>query len=53
MKNKSVKRELNPIQQSLFSKLKDIMLVDQRRLSARIHGIGKIKSQEAQQSSGC
>ena len=50
MKKKSVKRELNPIQQSLFSKLKDIMLVDQRRLSARIHGIGKIKSQEAQQA---
>ena len=50
MKNKSVKRELNPIQLSLFSKLKDIMLVDQRRLSARIHGIGKIKSQEAQQA---
>ena len=50
MKNKSVKRELNPIQQSLFLKLKDIMLVDQRRLSARIHGIGKIKSQEAQQA---
>ena len=50
MKNKSVKRELNLIQQSLFSKLKDIMLVDQRRLSARIHGIGKIKSQEAQQA---
>ena len=50
MKNKSVKRELNLIQQSLFSKLNDIMLVDQRRLSARIHGIGKIKSQEAQQT---
>ena len=50
MKNKSVKRELNPIQQFLFSKLKDVMLVDQRRLSARIHGIGKIKSQEAQQA---
>ena len=26
------------------------MLVDQRRLSARIHGIGKIKSQEAQKA---
>ena len=50
MKNKSVKRELNPIQQSLFSKLNGIMLVDQRHLSARIHGIGKIKSQEAQQA---
>ena len=51
MKNKSVKRELNPIQQSLFSKLKDIMLVDQRRLSRPVFmGIGKIKSQEAQQA---
>ena len=50
MKNKSVKCELNPIQQSLFSQLNDIMLVDQRRLSARIHGIGKIKSLEAQQA---
>ncbi|HHF3643893.1 TPA: ATP-dependent RNA helicase HrpA [Haemophilus influenzae] len=50
MKNKSVKRELNPIQQSLFSKLNDIMLVDQRRLSARIHGIGKIKNLKAQQA---
>ena len=50
MKNKSVKRELNPIQQSLFSQLNDIMLVDQRRLSARIHGIGKIRSLEAQQA---
>ena len=26
------------------------MLMDQRRLSARIRGIGKIKSQEAQQA---
>ena len=46
MKNKSVKRELNPIQQSLFSKLNDVMLVDQRHLSARIHGIGKLKVQK-------
>ena len=50
MKNRSVKHALTPLQQSLFSQLNDIMLVDQRRLSARIHGIGKIKSQEAQQS---
>ena len=50
MKNKSVKCELNPIQQSLFSQLNDIMSVDQRRLSARIHGIGKIRSLEAQQA---
>ena len=50
MKNKSVKREVISLQQSLFSQLNDIMQVDQRRLSARIHGIGKIKSQEAQQA---
>ena len=50
MKNRSVKHALTPLQQSLFSQLHDIMLVDQRRLSARIHGIGKIKNQEAQQA---
>ena len=50
MKNKSVKREVTSLQQSLFSQLNDIMRVDKRRLSARIHGIGKIKSQEAQQA---
>ena len=50
MKNKTVKHELTPLQQSLFSQLIDIMLVDKRRLSARIPGIGKIKSQEAQQA---
>ena len=47
MKNRTVKHELTPLQQSLFSQLIDIMLVDRRRLSARIHGIGKIKNQEA------
>ncbi|KKZ56496.1 ATP-dependent helicase HrpA [Haemophilus haemolyticus] len=50
MKNRSVKHALTPLQQSLFSQLNDIMLVDKRCLSARIHGIGKIKSQEAQQA---
>ncbi len=50
MKNRSVKHALTPLQQSLFSQLNDIMLVDKRRLSAHIHGIGKIKSQEAQQA---
>ncbi|EGF13118.1 MULTISPECIES: ATP-dependent RNA helicase HrpA [Haemophilus] len=50
MKNSSVKHTLTPLQQSLFSQLNDIILVDQRRLSACIHGIGKIKSQEAQQA---
>ena len=50
MKNRTVKHELPPLQQSLFSQLIEIMLADKRRLSARIHGIGKIKSQEAQQA---
>ena len=50
MKNKSVKREGTSLQQSLFSQLNDIMRLDQRRLSARIHGIGKIKNQEVQQA---
>ena len=50
MKNRTVKHELTPLQQSLFSQLNNIMLVDKRRLSACIHGIGKIKSQEAQQA---
>ena len=50
MKNRTVKHELTPLQQSLFSQLNNIMLVDKRRLSARIYGIGKIKSQEAQQA---
>ena len=50
MKNKTVKHELTPLQKSLFSQFVDIMSVDKRRLSARIHGIGKIKSQEAQQA---
>ncbi|WP_109860609.1 ATP-dependent RNA helicase HrpA [Aggregatibacter aphrophilus] len=50
MKNRTVKHKLPPLQQSLFSQLIDIMLADKRRLSARIHGIGKIKSQEAQQT---
>ena len=50
MKNRTVKHELTPLQQSLFSQLIDIMLVDKRRLSTRIHGIGKIKNQEAQQA---
>ena len=50
MKNRTVKHELTALQQSLFSQLIDIMLVDKRRLSARIHGIGKIKKQEAQQA---
>ena len=46
------KLPLTPLQKSLFTLLNqnELILTDQRRLSARIHGIGKIKSQEAQQA---
>ena len=46
------KLPLTPLQKSLFTLLNqnELILTDQRRLSARIHGIGKIKSQEAQQT---
>ncbi|KYK79782.1 RNA helicase [Aggregatibacter actinomycetemcomitans serotype e str. SC936] len=46
----TIKQELNPLQHSLFTQLNDVMLADKRRLSARIHGIGKIKSTDAQQA---
>ena len=45
-----MKLKLNPLQQSLFSQLTDVMLLDKRRIGARIHGIGKIKKQEVQQA---
>ncbi len=44
------KTHINSLTTISFSQLNDIMRVDQRRLSARIRGIGKIKSQEAQQA---
>ena len=46
------KSPLTSLQKSLFTLLNqnELILTDQRRLSARIHGIGKIKSQEAQQA---
>ena len=46
------KSPLTPLQKSLFTLLNqnELILTDQRRLSARIQGIGKIKSQEAQQA---
>ncbi|TYA32753.1 ATP-dependent RNA helicase HrpA [Aggregatibacter actinomycetemcomitans] len=50
MNKRTIKQELNPLQQSLFTQLNDVMLSDKRRLSARIHGIGKIKNQDAQQA---
>ncbi|WP_238374919.1 ATP-dependent RNA helicase HrpA, partial [Aggregatibacter actinomycetemcomitans] len=50
MNKRTIKQELNPLQHSLFTQLNDVMLSDKRRLSARIHGIGKIKSADAQQA---
>ncbi|WP_233115243.1 ATP-dependent RNA helicase HrpA [Aggregatibacter actinomycetemcomitans] len=50
MNKRTIKQELNPLQQSLFTQLNDVMLSDKRRLSESIHGIGKIKSTDAQQA---
>ncbi|MBN6063499.1 ATP-dependent RNA helicase HrpA [Aggregatibacter actinomycetemcomitans] len=50
MNKRTIKQELNPLQHSLFTQLNDVMLADKRRLSARIYGIGKIKSVVAQQA---
>lgn len=50
MKKRTIKSEFNPLQQSLFSQLDNLMLVEQRRLFSRIQGIAKIKHQEAQQA---
>lgn len=38
------KTHINSLTTISFSQLNDIMRVDQRRLSARIHGIGKLKA---------
>ncbi|OOF59937.1 ATP-dependent RNA helicase HrpA [Rodentibacter myodis] len=50
MKKRTVKQQLNPLQQSLLAQLNNVMFTDKRRLSARIYGIGKIRHQEAQQA---
>lgn len=50
MKNHKIKKALTPLQQSLLAQLNDVMFMDKRRLSARVHGIGKIKRPDAQQA---
>ncbi|WP_288063704.1 ATP-dependent RNA helicase HrpA, partial [Rodentibacter caecimuris] len=50
MKKRTIKSEFNSLQQSLFSQLDNLMLVEKRRLFSRIQGIGKIKNQDAQQA---
>lgn len=41
---------MTPIQTALFSKLSDVMLVDSRRLAARIKGLSRIKNEQQQQT---
>ncbi|OOF39663.1 ATP-dependent RNA helicase HrpA [Rodentibacter mrazii] len=50
MKKRTIKSEFNPLQQSLFSQLDNLMLVEKRRSFSRIQGIAKVKHQEAQQA---
>ncbi|MBF0751865.1 MULTISPECIES: ATP-dependent RNA helicase HrpA [unclassified Pasteurella] len=50
MKKRTIKSEFNSLQQSLFSQLDNLMLVEKRRLFSRIQGIGKIKNQDTQQA---
>ncbi|OOF79897.1 ATP-dependent RNA helicase HrpA [Rodentibacter caecimuris] len=50
MKKRTIKSEFNSLQQSLFSQLDNLMLVEKRRLFSRIQGIGKIKNQDVQQA---
>ncbi len=42
MKNAVKKNEFSPLQQHLFSRLNEMMTIDQRRLSARIKGLSRI-----------
>ncbi|WP_423802740.1 ATP-dependent RNA helicase HrpA [Pasteurella langaaensis] len=44
------KTEFNAIQKTLFSQLNDMMIIDQRRLAARIKGLSQIKKAESQQA---
>lgn len=44
------KTEFNSIQETLFSQLNDMMIIDQRRLASRIKGLSQIKKEERQQA---
>ena len=46
MSKVQAKNLFSPLQKSLLSQLNEVMIIDQRRLSARIKGIGHIKSEE-------
>lgn len=50
MKKKSPKTILIPLQKQLFSQLDGVMILDQRRLAARIKGLSKIKEKDSQQA---
>ncbi|SEP79877.1 ATP-dependent helicase HrpA [Basfia succiniciproducens] len=50
MKMKTPKREFNALQKSLAEQIEDVMIVEQRRLLARIRGLGQIKKEQSQQA---
>lgn len=52
MKKTLQKIKLTPQQQSLLSRLNNVMLIDYRRLAARIKGLSAIKNQQSQHEVG-
>lgn len=52
MKKTLQKIKLTPQQQSLLSRLNNVMLIDYRRLAARIKGLSAIKNQQSQHTVG-
>ncbi len=52
MKKTIQKQVFNQLQKSLFAQLNDMMIIDQRRLSARIKGLTNIKNENSQQVVG-
>ncbi|MCK3657537.1 ATP-dependent RNA helicase HrpA [Pasteurellaceae bacterium Pebbles2] len=49
-KSKQNAPHFSPLQQQLLAELKELMIVDQRRLFARIKGMSNIKNEQAQQA---
>ncbi|WP_439328274.1 ATP-dependent RNA helicase HrpA [Lonepinella sp. BR2357] len=47
---KSNRTPLTPLQKALFHQLKDVMILDERKIAARIKGIAQIKHEQSQQA---
>lgn len=50
MKKQQYSSETTPVQTVLFSKLTDMMLIDNRRIGARIKGLSRIKNERQQRA---